>query len=154
MNRVYLALGSNLGDKRSFLDQALDHLASHEFITLGDVGNFVETPAQGTLPQPDYLNTVCEISTLLSPQELLITTKEIEKQLGRQTKGDYTPRTCDIDILFYNDAIVSEDDLVIPHPLLHERVFVLQPLHDIAPSFVHPLLQEPISTLYGALTGY
>lgn len=154
MNTAYLALGSNVGNKRGHLDHALDLLAAHPFITLEKVASYIDTPADSSFPQPDYLNTACLVRTLLNIRELFEETRKIERVLGRTQKGTGMPRTCDIDILLYNDDIVSEDDLVIPHPLMHERLFVLQPLVQIAPQVVHPLLQETILSLYTTRRGY
>jgi 2-amino-4-hydroxy-6-hydroxymethyldihydropteridine diphosphokinase len=144
---VFLGLGSNIGDRESYLDKALDYLGEHDSIQLISVSSFINTKAVTEYEQGDYLNAACEIKTILSARELLVFTQEIEKVLGRESKGTGAPRTLDIDILIYGEAIISEEDLVVPHALLHERAFVLEPLHEIAPTLVHPLFQVPVNKL-------
>ena len=151
---VYLGLGSNVGDRNGYLTRALSLLGNHPSIDLIKVSSFIENTAVSSYKQPDYLNGVCYINTILTYRELLTFTQEVELQLGRLTKGMGDPRTIDIDILFYDNEIISEDDCVIPHALLHERDFVLKPLFEIAPDFVHPILQETIESIYLSKVGY
>ena len=115
---------------------------------------FIETKSVSTYEQPDYLNGVCYLITRLSYRELLTFTQKIELQLGRLSKGNGDPRTIDIDILFYDTEIVLDDDCGIPHSLLHERDFVMKPLYEIAPHFIHPVLQESIEEIYLSKVGY
>lgn len=145
---AYLGLGSNLGDKKAFLDGAIEALNVSEHVELEIVSEYVVTKAVTSINQPDFLNAACRIKTILTPYELLAFLQDVEKQYGRTGKGQYDPRTLDIDILFYGDHIVSEDDLMIPHPLLHLRGFVLHPLVSIAPDVIHPSLQESVKDLY------
>lgn len=145
---VYLGLGSNLGDKKVYLDNAIEALSATDHVDVEKVSDYFVTTAISSINQPDFLNAVCTIRTILTPYELLALTQEIEIKFGRQRKGMYDPRTLDIDILFYGDHIVSDDDLVIPHPMLHLRGFVLHPLMQVAPDFVHPTLQDSIRDLY------
>jgi 2-amino-4-hydroxy-6-hydroxymethyldihydropteridine diphosphokinase len=154
MARVYLSLGSNLGDRRRHLEAALARLR-------GEVGVRVVTCSQvyETEPWPEvrvertrwYLNCAVEIETELPPYRLLQVVQEIEQAAGRlgpaRWTGEYADRTLDIDILLYEDQVLSDDDLQIPHPLLHERRFVLIPLADIAPEFEHPTLYQTIREL-------
>ena len=135
---VYLGLGSNIGDRESYLNRAIDALDAHEQIEVMQVSSFIETQAIGKMPQPLFLNGVVSVSTFLAPIELLDVTESIEKQLGRESKGTYDPRTIDIDLLFYGQQLICEERLIIPHPMLHEREFVLTPLNEIAPDFVRP----------------
>lgn len=151
---VYLGLGSNVGNRKRNLNQAIDKLNAHESIEVGKISSFMNTKAVARFPQPDYLNAVVQIKTILTPRELLEFTQSVEKELGRTSKGTYDPRTLDIDILFYDKAIITEDDLVIPHPLMHERAFVLIPLREIAPHFVHPVLQQTVTDLAKQVAGY
>ena len=148
LNTVYLALGSNIGDRQQYLDLAIEKLADYDDIEVLQVSSYINTQAVTQTVQPDYLNAVLEVRTLLSCRELLEITQLIEKQLGRKTKGNYDPRTIDIDILFFNHEMIAEDDLVVPHSMLHERRFVLEPLVEIAPQWVHPILNLTISELY------
>lgn len=145
---VYLGLGSNLGDKKQFLDQAIEKLNALDHASVDAVSEYFVTRAVTAIPQPDFLNAVCRLQTIYSPHELLAVTQAIEKECGRGGKGQYDPRTLDIDILFYGQHIVSDDNLVIPHPMLHLRGFVLAPLNQIAPDFVHPMLQENVKDLF------
>jgi 2-amino-4-hydroxy-6-hydroxymethyldihydropteridine diphosphokinase len=147
MNRVYLGLGANLGDRKTNLSKAIDQLNDLDMVDVVRVSRFYETEAISTLPQPRFINAAIEISTLLSPQELLSATQDIEIALGRTDKGNYDPRTLDLDILFYNEIVISDDDLVIPHPYLHERAFVLIPLQEIAGTIIHPVFQKTIHEL-------
>jgi 2-amino-4-hydroxy-6-hydroxymethyldihydropteridine diphosphokinase len=138
MPTIYLALGSNLGDRTANLRAALDALPPK-------VRVLAESPAYESAPwgvtdQPDYLNMVLAGETTLSPTDLLAHVKAIELNLGRVPSIRYGPRKIDIDILFYADQIIESPDLMIPHPRLQERAFVLVPLADLAPDLVHPLL--------------
>lgn len=151
-HQVYLALGSNQGDRSRAIYQALQELKS--------IGNIkatsflYETAPMYVKSQSTFLNAACLIETLLSPLELLDALKNIEKQVGRTTSFRNGPRLIDLDILFYDRDIFSNEKLIFPHPRLCERVFVLKPLCDIAPSFVHPSLSSPPITLldlYSAL---
>ena len=130
-----------------------DHY-QHDCIELVNVSSFLETLPHGVDDQPNFLNCACEISTILSPEELLVVTQDIEKDCDRTSKGTMDPRTLDIDILFYDRVIISTSELMIPHPLLHEREFVLRPLAEIAPNFVHPIIEESIQSLVSQLEGY
>jgi 2-amino-4-hydroxy-6-hydroxymethyldihydropteridine diphosphokinase len=151
---VYLGLGSNIGNREEYLDKALESLGAHPGIQLVSVSSFLNTKAVTEYEQSDYLNAACELRTLLSARELLKFTQEVEISLGRDSKGDGSPRTIDIDILMYGDEVISEDDFVVPHPLMHERPFVLEPLQEIAPKLVHPLFQEPVDSLLSLVGGY
>jgi dihydroneopterin aldolase / 2-amino-4-hydroxy-6-hydroxymethyldihydropteridine diphosphokinase len=148
IHKVYLGLGSNLGDKEDMLKRAIHLLDSNRYIDIKKTSVFITSKAKGTGPQPDYLNGACVIDTILTPEELLHETKMIEQLLGRQTKNDYAPRPIDIDILIYDELVYTTDELIIPHPLMHEREFVLKPLSDIAPDLLHPILNESMLTLY------
>lgn len=148
ISNVYLAFGSNLGDRQSYIDAALDKLISYDEIDIVKVADSFNTKAVTASAQPDYLNSAAHLTTIFSLREFFDICLAIEKKLGRTSKSNYDPRTIDIDILFFGNLIVSDDDLVIPHPLLHERLFVLKPLVQIAPNLIHPLLNVSISKLY------
>jgi dihydroneopterin aldolase/2-amino-4-hydroxy-6-hydroxymethyldihydropteridine diphosphokinase len=148
---AYLALGSNLGDKEKYLKDALKALASHKKIHIERVSSFIVTKPYGGVEQDDFLNGAAVISTLYSPQELLEVVHEIEEQFGRERLIHWGPRTLDLDILLYEEEVIWEDSLKIPHIELHKRSFVLEPLVEIAPQAKHPLLQKTIFELWSNL---
>jgi 2-amino-4-hydroxy-6-hydroxymethyldihydropteridine diphosphokinase len=141
---AYLGLGSNLGDRRANLDRALDFLSPR--LRLEKVSSVYDSEPVGDIQQPRFLNLVCQVSTTLSPVGLLALAKGIEAKLGR-AGGSGAPRPIDIDILFYGDQAIDTPELVIPHPRLTERAFVLVPLVEIAPDLVHPVNGKTIATL-------
>ena len=148
--RVYLGLGTNLGDRRVNLREAVHRLGGR--VAIDGLSALYETPPMGPPDQPWYLNAACTGSTELGPEELLIFVKEIERGMGRVPTRRWGPRLIDIDILFYDDLILASPDLTIPHPGIPHRLFVLAPLADIAPELVHPQLGESISALLNKLS--
>ena len=146
MHNIYLALGSNVGDKENYINQAIERLA--EEIQEITVGKLYETKPMYYEEQDVFVNTVLSGKTTLSPQELFTFIKRLEKEIGRKKRFRNGPREIDIDILFYDKFIYEDPDLQIPHPRIAERAFVLQPFSDIAPDFKHPLLQKTIQELY------
>ena len=147
MATAYLSLGSNLGHREANIASALKMLGQEARIL--KVSSFYETEPVGYKDQPWFLNCACAIETELAPQALLKLAKTIERNLGRKRTLRFGPRLIDIDILFYDDLILDSPDLVIPHPRLAERAFVLVPLKEIAPNLVHPLLGVTIEELLG-----
>jgi len=146
---VYLGLGSNVGDREEYIEQAVFIMEKNPNIQVTRRSSNIETEAEGTPPnQPPFINAVVEIRTKLDPYKLLDVCHEIEATLGRERELEWGPRTCDIDILMYDGEVISEENLQIPHPLLHERVFVLKPLAEIAPNLIHPILEKTIGALY------
>jgi len=135
-HKVFLALGTNLGDRLNHLEEAQKRLSPG--VSILSASPVYETPPWGYSYQPAFLNQVLEVETELAPLDLLDYVKDIEKQLGRVRSFRNGPRLIDIDILFYDDLLLKEHGLAIPHPRLHERAFVLVPLHDIAPNLRHP----------------
>ena len=151
MEEVYLLLGSNLGDCFKNLTDAAD-LLRNEVGPVTRASSLYRTAAWGNQNQPDFINQVLVIETLLNPQQLLKNIAVIENKLGRKRDERWGSRTIDIDILFYGKTIVEESDLTIPHIRLHERRFTLMPLMEIAPYLVHPKLNKTISELFENLT--
>jgi 2-amino-4-hydroxy-6-hydroxymethyldihydropteridine diphosphokinase len=134
---IFIALGSNLGDREGYLHLGRKALA--EMMRIDKVSSIYETPPWGVLDQPHYLNQVVEGRTSQPPLALLTFLKEKEQAIGREAGIRFGPRVLDMDILFYGQEIVEMDDLQIPHPRLQERAFVLVPLQEIAPDWVHPI---------------
>lgn len=137
MKRVYLSLGSNLGDRRAILRTAIDSLASAG-VTVKQVSSLYETEPKDFLEQPWFLNCVVEAQTSLAPLELLRALRGIEAQLGSKKEFAKGPRLLDIDILLYGDETIDSPELQAPHPRMLERKFVLAPLAEIAPRLKHP----------------
>lgn len=139
MTRVYAGLGSNLGNKRENINRAIDRIDACEEICVMEKSSFYDTTPVGGPPQPDYVNCVIGLETEIEPQALLKEFKKIEIELGRKPGVRWGPRVVDLDILLYEDRIVNNHNLKIPHERMHERVFVLEPLCEISPDIKHPV---------------
>ena len=163
---AHIGLGSNLGDRLATLRRALERLGRAPGVRVVAVSSFVETqPLGGPAGQGSYLNAAAEIETALSPVGLLAELHRIESALGRDRRREvrWGPRTCDLDILLMGDMILNIEDsadagraasptaLVVPHPRMHERLFVLRPLAEIAPRAVHPVLHKTVAELLAGL---
>lgn len=148
-NRVYIALGTNIGDREKNLQTALLELGKNcEIIKKSSI---YETEPVGFKDQDDFLNMVIEAETELQPTELIINLQEIEHRMGRVKEILDGPRTIDLDILFYERQLIDTPNLKIPHPRLHKRNFVLKPLMEISADFIHPKLKKSIQQLYKEL---
>ena len=145
MRDVYLGLGSNLGDKRAHIVRAVELLG--EIAQVHQVSSLFKTEPVGNPDQDWFLNCAVEIETALDPRQLLAAALAIERKLKRIRKIKDGPRTIDIDILFYGCHVVDESGLAIPHPRLHQRLFVLAPLREICPGFSHPVLKQSVKEL-------
>ena len=142
---VYLALGSNMGNRLSNLKAAVVNLTPQ--MTVKKKSSVYETPPWGFTEQDAFLNQVVKVTTYLEPEPLLRHLKRMETALGRVPNFQNGPRMIDIDILFFDNTIINTPPLMVPHPRLHERAFVLVPLAEIEPDFVHPILQRPINKI-------
>ncbi len=143
---AYLSLGSNLGGRENNLRRAV-RLIADDLLRVTRTSGLYETAPMELADQPGFLNQVVEVETVLTPRELLARIAHVEAELGRQRTVPKGPRTADIDILLYDDLVVDSPGLVIPHPAMHERRFVLEPLAALAPDLVHPLLRRTLRGL-------
>lgn len=144
---VYLSIGSNMGDKEGYLDFAIDRLNALPDTKVTEVSDYIETEPYGDVEQDNFLNGALKIQTLKSPDELLDTTMAIEQEAHRERIVHWGPRTLDIDILFYDDAIIHTKRLTVPHIEIPKRTFVLEPLAAIAPYYMHPVLHTSVLEL-------
>jgi 2-amino-4-hydroxy-6-hydroxymethyldihydropteridine diphosphokinase len=144
---AFIALGSNIGDREQNLQSAL--LALQALGRVGRVSSFYETEPVGPVAQPDFLNAVAELQTALPPEELLASLLRIEQEHGRDrsSASPKGPRTLDLDLLAYDDVVMDSATLTLPHPALAERAFVLVPLAEIAPEWLHPVLKASAADL-------
>lgn len=147
MATAYLLLGADLGDKKATFATAREQIAQ----CIGKVVNessLYQSAPWGFESDTTFLNQVVEVETTLTPHQLLDSIQEIERKLGRvRSANGYESRLIDIDILFYDNLVLSTERLTIPHPLLHERMFTLEPLYELIPDFIHPILSKVIAEL-------
>lgn len=146
MARVYIGIGSNLGKRQYNCKEAIKKI-EEKGLCIKKLSSMYETKPWGLKEQPLFINMVIEVETEKSPEELLKMLKEIETEMGRIKTVRWGPRIIDLDILLYNNEIIDQEDLKIPHPFLHQRDFVLLPLSEIAPEITHPLLKKTIKQL-------
>lgn len=148
---AYLSLGSNLGDRVGYIQQAVSLLSANPNINIVATSSFYETEPWQMHSENWFVNAVIQISTTLTPEELLKECKNVESLLGRKKEDDekgYADRTIDIDIIFYDNLLINTPELTIPHRFFHKRVFMLVPMLEIAQDFVHPLFNKTVEKLY------
>ncbi|MBN2656743.1 MAG: 2-amino-4-hydroxy-6-hydroxymethyldihydropteridine diphosphokinase [Spirochaetales bacterium] len=150
-HRAYIALGSNMGDRMDHLRRALKLINSSGDCRVTALSSIYETEPYGNRDQDRFLNGAAEVQTLLGPGAFMDRLLEIEVELKRERIVHWGPRTIDLDILFYDEIVSSDPHIIIPHPGLQDRLFVLRPLCDIAPGYIHPLLKERCDSLAGNL---
>ena len=146
-SKAILSIGSNMGDREEHLNCAVDSLYDDDNCRVNVVSNYIETEPYGPVEQDNFLNGCIEIETLYSPEELLKKVNQIEAFEGRTREIHWGPRTLDIDIVFYENQIVDLPELKIPHVEMHKRIFVLEPLKQIAPYWTHPILNKTVTQL-------
>jgi 2-amino-4-hydroxy-6-hydroxymethyldihydropteridine diphosphokinase len=148
MNKAYISFGSNIGDRKRAIAEAFD-MIEKKGIKILNKSNLIETEPYGYTDQPSFMNGALEVETELNCRELLVTLLSIEKELGRVREFKWGPRIIDLDIVFFNDEIYDEEDLKVPHPDMQNREFVLKPLNDICPEYIHPVLKKKVSEMLG-----
>ena len=151
-HRAFVALGSNMGDKQGYLDGAVEALRADECVRVKKVSAYRVTEPYGGVEQDDFLNAAMEIETLYDPEELLDALHVLEQAARRERLVHWGPRTLDLDILFYDDLVQDDPALILPHPDLQNRDFVLGPMVELAPNFVHPVLHKTMRQLLDALS--
>lgn len=147
-HQAFIALGSNMGDKKKYLDDAVEALDELEGCRIVTVADYIETEPYGGVEQDDFLNSVLELQTRLDPQALLEKLHEIEALADRKRTVRWGPRTLDLDIIFYDDMVLNTETLTLPHPEMHKRGFVLEPMMQIAPWVYHPGLGKTVRDLW------
>lgn len=147
MNKAFIGLGSNLGEREHLIRLAAEGLDLLPRTKLVRISSLYDTKPLGDLEQPNYLNAVAMVVTELKPSRLLWNLLLTESKLGRKRRRRWEPRPIDLDLLFYGDAVIKEAGLIVPHPGAHKRAFVLVPMSELAPDFVHPVLGKSVDEL-------
>lgn len=143
----YLALGSNLGDRKGYLDDAILAMKQSKYMSYIEASSFMETAPYGVTDQPDFINAVVKCRTIMTSQSLLEFTQSLETSAKRDKKRHWGERTLDVDILFLDDLIINRSNLIIPHSQIQHRTFVLEPMCELDPYFIHPVLKKDMQTL-------
>ncbi len=146
MHKAIIAIGTNLGNKKKNIETAIKKMGQNKIKTV-KYAKFYETAPYGYTNQPTFLNTAVEVDTTLAPEKLLEALLKIEEEMGRVRKIHWGPRIIDLDIIFFDNIVIDKENLKIPHPDMQNREFVLKPISDIEPCWVHPLLCETVKTL-------
>lgn len=152
-HKAYLALGSNLGERQEFLDGAVEGLSKTRGIRVIRCSKWLETKPYGGVPQDDFLNGCLEIDTILQPMELLTELHRLEGEAGRERTVHWGPRTLDLDVIFYDDLVTEDPELLLPHPDMNNRTFVLEPLAELCPYKRHPVTGKTVKEMLAELTG-
>ena len=147
-NVAYIGFGSNMGDRKKYLQDAIKLINDDELSYVDKVSSFIETKPYGYTDQDDFLNGAAKVYTLRDAHSFLELLSDIENKLGRVRQIHWGPRTVDLDILLFNDEIINSKNLIVPHIEMHKRDFVLKPMMEIAPEAVHPVLNSTVSALY------
>lgn len=147
--QTFIALGSNLGDRPGNLREALRRLGERQEVTIDRLSSYFDNPAVGgPAKSPSFLNAVAVVQTSLPPIELLRWLLQVECDMGRVRSVKWEPRLIDLDLLLYGDRVIQTPELTLPHPLLHQRPFVLKPLAEVAPTTLHPVLNKTIESVW------
>lgn len=152
-NKAYIAYGSNMGNKEKFIQEALEKINESGHTKVIKESTLITTEPWGYEEQDEFLNGACEIKTLLTPRELMKFLLEVEQELKRERVIKWGPRTIDLDIIFYEDLITEDEEVTLPHPRMHLREFVLEPLNEIAPYKIHPLYRKRVFELLEEVRG-
>ena len=150
---AYLAIGSNLGDKKAYLDMVSEEIEADENMELVKTSSYIETEPYGVTDQPTFMNGAVKVRTIYTPWELLDFCSRVEQKAGRVRKRHWGERTLDVDIIMYENEVIFTDELKVPHPEMHLRDFVLRPLVEIEPYLIHPLLGVNVQTLLERVNG-
>jgi len=150
---AYIGLGSNLGDRKNYIDEALKRLSEAEHVKLAKVSDIIETIALSSTEQPKFLNAVAEFKTTLSAADLYKVLSDIETELGRARRGQWWPRTIDLDLLLFGNEILESPDLTVPHPQMHLRSFVLKGFCQLNGQMLHPVMKVSLNELNSRLNG-
>lgn len=151
-NEVYISVGSNLGDRHQFLKYAVKSLSDDQCISVGKCSSIYETTPIGVVEQADFLNMVVKIKTSYTPSQLIQRTQEIQNEAGREYNVHWGPRTLDLDILLYNEENIEMKQLIIPHPRMFERGFVIIPLRELNSNIYFPSIEKSIEQVFDELS--
>ncbi|MBC8105873.1 MAG: 2-amino-4-hydroxy-6-hydroxymethyldihydropteridine diphosphokinase [Anaerolineae bacterium] len=150
---AYIGVGANVGDREGNIRAAIDRLRESPDVEVRQVSKLIDNPAAGgPAGSPSFLNGAVDVSPPVSARDLLDRLLEIEKSLGRERRLKWGPRTIDLDLLLFGDQIIAEPGITVPHALLHERTFVLEPMHEIAPNVIHPTLRKSMAELLAQMS--